>query len=151
MEAKTVLASKRVRSNDDAPTSPTLPVVPVYFRPGILQVTLKVLWRDYDKQHSLAEKADEAAGQGNAEELEFDALLDQDQVWGQADDDDDLTEKALEATRSLGTTVGPKVPVPKKYHLELVSTFHDNIQKSRRKSETTVWQRAAHYANIGEL
>lgn len=58
-----------MRDSDEIPTSVSSPVVPLYFRADISQVTLENVWRNYDKYRSLVDKPDEAGERKTAEGL----------------------------------------------------------------------------------
>lgn len=63
----------------------------------------------------------------------------------------DVTEKALEVTRSLVAALGHEVPVSKREYLEMGHTLADRGQKVQSKSEVTTRELAANEAKIEEF
>lgn len=86
-----ISANKQVRSSDDAPTSFTLPAVPIYFHPGVLRTTFTVVRRDDDRYRDPAENPEEAGERKVAEGVDLDDWLKGDLLWRQAVDASDVT------------------------------------------------------------
>lgn len=62
-----------------------------------------------------------------------------------------MTQKAIDATRSLVTTVGHNVTDSKKGYLDLVRALAEKVQKTQRKLDAISRQLLEKEEKIGEL
>lgn len=69
------------------------------------------MWRKWDEYCGLADNPDEPDVPDAADGVDFDALCEEDLLWGHVVESDDSTEQALDATQSSATTVSHHVPI----------------------------------------
>lgn len=120
-----------MKSRDEAPTSFSLLAVPVYFQSGVSRTTFEAIQRDCDKYRGRANKPDDAEVPETAGCVDLDALLEQDMLWNQTGNADEVTKVVLNVKRSLVNVVGHYVLISEKGYLDLVRA---RIVRCRRRS-----------------
>lgn len=88
--------------------------VPALFRDKRRLLVISGVCRDYDKYHGLNANPEPASA------IDYDALFDQNLLWGQAGHAVELSEQRLNGTRMLVKEVGCAVPVSKKGYVAVV-------------------------------
>lgn len=151
LEAETIRANKRVRRSDEATMSFTLLAMPLSFFSRVSRTALEAVPLNYDKDRGLADNPDENEVQEYAEGVNLEALLEEDLLWCQVVDAGDVTEKALEAVRSLVTAVRHNVLISKKRYFVLVHFLVDKVQKAKRESDATIRHRFEKEGTFWEL
>lgn len=137
LDAETVSVNERVRSSEEGPMVFTLPAVLVYFHSGVSRIFFEAVRWDFGKYRSLAGNPDEAEVPDATGGVYLDALVEEDLLWIQAGDADDVIEEALDAMRSLVEAVGHVVPILKTRYLVLVCALSDKVQRAHSELEAT--------------
>lgn len=112
-----------MRDEHGVTTTVTLEAVSVILCAEVSRAYLASILQDYN-DYCLQQ-----SGRGEAERVRassgvhFDALLEKDLLWIEANDAEGVTEEALFATRSMVSAVEFEIPVPRKGYMEILRSF----------------------------
>lgn len=140
LRAGTVPGNEVVKSGDDAPTSLTLPAMPVYFCCGASRIIFETVQRDYNKYRNPADKPDKDGREEAVKGADLDAFLEEKMLCKQERNAGDKSKEEVDATWLFVTAVGHNDVSSKKGSLDLVHTLAGKVQRAQRKSDATVVQ-----------